>query len=276
VTSYDEPLVATLARIAAREKWLAVHAMPPVGEPGWHRAAELLDRPAALAEVVDAAAAALAAEHPSAHAAVRRTVAAALLLVDWSWALAVLGAGALAHDRRVPELEPEAVQLRWVDGRVTGIALTTLRFCCTADDPAAGSRYATVTGDLDRAVRSRLQQHLSRLHVALRTSTPPLLRVGPRTMWGAAGDGIATALRLHADGCPDAAELLGVAERLLRGAPASWGRAGFVNGPAGPGRRRSFCCLYYRLPGTAPCGSCPRSTAARRVVGESWLAGGSI
>lgn len=231
----------------------------PQGEPGWRCAAHLLDRPAGLAEVVQEAAAALAIEHPTAGAAVRRTVAAGLLLVDWSWALAAVGAGALAHDRRVPELAPDTVWLCWSAGRVSGIALTSRAITCAPDDPAAGSARASVAEDLDVVLRDALQRHLAQLHAALRGGDRPLLRLGPRTMWGAAGDGVATALRLQADGCPDATGVLAVAERVLAGAPPSWGRAGFV--PADDGqvtRRRTSCCLYYRLPETVPCVSCPR------------------
>jgi hypothetical protein len=263
LTPHDEPLLATLARVAARERWLAVHPQVPLGEPGWRCAADLLDRPAGLAEVVQEAATALAVEHPSAGVAVRRTVAAGLLLVDWSWALAALGAGSLAHDRRVPELAPETVWLRWTDGRVAGIALTSRAITCAADDPAAGSTRATVAEDLEAVLRTELQRHLIRLHAALRGGDRPLLRLGPRTVWGAAGDGVATALRLQAGGCPDAAGVLAVAEQVLAGAPRSWGRAGFV--PAGGGqvtRRRTSCCLYYRLPDTAPCVGCPRLASA--------------
>lgn len=263
LTAHDEPLLSTLDRLAARERWLAVHPQVPHGETGWHCAGDLLDRPAGLAEVVHQVAAALAVEHPSAGAAVRRAVAGGLLLADWSWALAALGAGALAHDRRVPELAPEAVWLRWTDGRVTGVALTSRQIACAPGDPAAGSVRATVAEDLDAVLRSELQRHLARLHAALRGGDRPLLRLGPRSLWGAAGDGLATALRLQADGCPDAAGVLAVAERVLAGAPRSWGRARFLRADDGQvTRRRTSCCLYYRLPQAEPCAGCPRLAGA--------------
>ena len=90
-------------------------------------------------------------------------------------------------------------------------------------------------------------------------------------MWGAAGDGLASALRLLADGHPDAETMRGVATTVLSTAPTSWGRGNFLSTVDGDGReqvtrRRTSCCLYYRLPETPPCSSCPRLGAARTGV----------
>lgn len=81
-------------------------------------------------------------------------------------------------------------------------------------------------------------------------------------MWGAAGDGIATALRLRVERVerverPE--DLLDTAERLLAAAPASWGRHGFDRTATGAHRVRTSCCLWYRLPDTSACTTCPRT-----------------
>jgi hypothetical protein len=274
LTGETPALADTLCRVAARERWLAVRADDPTGEPGWHRTADLLDA-GRLTAVVDDGARALASEHPRASPAVRRAVAAALLVNDWCWALGVVGAGSLAVDRRVPDLPHTAVHLRVDGARVTGVALTSSTFACAADDPSATGR---VVADLDDALREAIAAHLAPLHAALRAGTPPLLRRGPRAMCAAAGDGIAAALRLHADGLGemDGARVLAVANRLLTGAPRAWGSWGFgrladASGSEHLTRQRASCCLYYRLPGAPTCITCPRTgddeRAARLAAG---------
>lgn len=233
----------------------------PLGEAGWHRTADLLDDPVRLRAVVERGAAALAVSHPGSPLSVRTAVSAAVLLSDWCWALAALGAGAVAADRRVPTLAPHALWLQVHDGRVAGVATTSGEFACAADDPAAQHPDAAVVVDLDAALRTALTAHLSRLHVALRAGPAPLLRRGPRAMWGATGDGLATALRLQAGQVERPEDLLATAERLLAAAPSSWGRHGFERTATGVGRVRTSCCLWYRLPDTPACASCPRTAA---------------
>ena len=257
------PLRSTLAQVAAREPWLAVHAEVPAGEPGWCCAADLIDQPGALDQLVASAADQLAVDHPGATVQVRRAVAAALLLADWSWALGVLGAGSLALTGRVPELLPSAVWLRWERGRVCGVTLTSREFSCSSEDPDSGHGSASDVADLEGALRAQLQQHLAQLHQRLRCGAAPLLRQGPRAMWGAAGDGLADVLRRQADGRPDAQAIRSIATRVLSGAPTCWGRSNFIDVVDDAGRdqvtrRRTSCCLYYRLPETPPCSSCPR------------------
>jgi hypothetical protein len=235
-------------------------------EPGWHRTGDLLDDQAALRSVVEQGAQALAAEHPHSPVNVRSAVAAAVLLSDWCWALAALGGGALTADRRVPVLDPATVWLQVSDGRVTGVAATAAEFHVQAGDPEASHPDARRCADLDGVLRSELTEHLVRLHRALRSGPTPLLRRGPRAMWGAAGDGVATALRLQAAQIENPEQLLAAAERLLAAAPASWGRHGFDRTSAdGPTRVRTSCCLWYRLPATPACASCPRRCARAPV-----------
>jgi hypothetical protein len=236
-----------------------VRADVPAGAGGWHRAADLLEDGQRLRALVEQGAQALAGSHPESRGGVRSTVAAAVLLSDWCWALAALGAGALAADRRVPVLDPGGVWLQVDDGRVTGVASTSAGFHCGAADPAAQHADARCCADLDGALRMELTAHLSRLHAALRSGPTPLLRRGPRAMWGAAGDGVATALRLQAEQVERPEDLLDTAERLLAAAPASWGRHGFDRTADGVSRVRTSCCLWYRLPETPACATCPRT-----------------
>jgi hypothetical protein len=248
-----------LEAAAARAPWLTVHRAVPVDEPGWHLADALTADPAALRAVVEDAAEALLPWSPTATSEVRLAVAAGLLLNDWSRAVAVLVAGGLAATGRVPDLGPGAVWLRWSAGRLDAAALTSSGFACAAGDPAAGAPGARVVGDLRGEVRRQLASHLPALHAALRAGRPPLLRVGSRTTWGSAGDGLATAL-----GPEDP-----LLAELLAGAPAVWGRQGprAVEDAAGRPhvlRPRTSCCLWYRLPGADACLTCPRTSPSER------------
>ena len=217
---------------------------------------------------VEAGAALLGDAFPGAAPAVRRSVVAAILLSDWSWALGVVGAGALSVDGRVPDLAPRRCTCSWTGGRVSGVAVASSQFTCGAADPDADHPDARVAVDLEAALRDALTAHLAPLHQLLRATG--LLRQGSRSMWGAAGDGVATALRLHADTQPEPEPLLAVATDVLAGAPRAWGEAGFERVVDRQGRehltrQRTSCCLYYRLPDTPACLTCPRTSAAERL-----------
>lgn len=243
-----------LAQVRAREGWLEVLAEVPPAGTGWQRCADLLADPASLAAIVEAGADLL---EPTASPAVRRHVAAALLLGDWSWALATAGAGCLGAGGVVPCLDPEEVFLRFAGGRCTGVAAT----CAEYEDD----------GDLDALLRARLAEALGPLHEALRVAG--LLRAGSRTTWGAAGDAVALALLRTGEGL-SAAEcdaLLALGERVLAGAPRAWGEAGWqrlvdARGAQRVTRQRASCCFWYRLPAQEACLTCPRVGDAERAA----------
>jgi hypothetical protein len=262
------PLAETLARVDAREPWLAVRADVP-DEPGWHRAADLVGDPGAL----EAAAAAVAGGFPGAAQAapgVARTVGAAVLLDWWSWSVAVLGAGALADAGRVPSLAPEDVALRLTDATVTGVAALSPVVHCRPGDPAATDPGARVVGDLERVLVDGLTAHLAPLHAALRAGGSPLLRRGRRALWGHVADGIARALRSQGEQADDLERHLALAARLLALPSPAWGDAAFRRLRDASGREhltrvRTSCCLYYRLPGAPACLTCPRVGDAERA-----------
>lgn len=253
-------LQEALAQVAAREAWLEVRAEVPPRGTGWHRCADLLADSASLAALVEEGAHVL---DPAASQAVRRHVAAALLLGDWSWALATAGAGCLGAGGVVPCLEAEEVFLRFAGGRCTGVAATCAGY---ADD-----------GDLDALLRARLAEALAPLHEALRVAG--LLRAGSRTTWGAAGDAVALALLRTAEGLPsvECDALLALGERVLAGAPRAWGEAGWqrlvdARGAERVTRQRASCCFWYRLPAQEACLTCPRVGDAERAARMAALA----
>lgn len=244
---------AALAVVAAREPWLQVRAGAPHGE-GWSRADSLLTGPT-LRGLVATAAERLAKEHQQARPGVLRTVAAAVLLDHWTWALAVAGAGALAARGQVLDLAPTRVHLRLGEGQITGIAV---------------ERLSEATGEA--GLRDELSAHLTRLHDLLTAGPDPLLRRHRRLVHGGIGDAVATALTRQASELDDAerTRLIALVDRLLAEA-GTWGAPGWlvVDG-VGPAelrtRRRTACCLWYRLPEQAPCLTCPRISDADRLA----------
>lgn len=246
-------LAAALAVVASREPWLQVRSGEPSGND-WHLAADLLT-PAALDDLVRSAAGRLAVEHPRATPALARTVAAAVLLDHWGWALAVAGAGTLAATGQVLDLSPQRVHLRLEQAHITGIAVTGFA--------------TTATGESGLCLQ--VSSSLSPLHDLLTGGGAPLLRRSRRLLRAGIGDAVATALSTQArqlDGA-ERDRLLALADRLITGAPG-WGRpAWLVVDGAGPQelrtRRRTSCCLWYRLPDQAACLTCPRLTDSDRA-----------
>lgn len=246
-------LAAALAKVASREPWLQVCGGEPSGE-GWSVASDLLT-PAALDELVRTGAHRLAADHPRASVSVTRNVAAAVLLDHWGWALAVAGAGTLAATGQVLDLAPDRVRLRLQRGQVTGIAIGGFS-----------------TARAEAGLRSELAEHLGRLHELLTGGQPPLLRRSARLLRGGIGDAVATALATQAEQLDDdeRRRLTVLSDRLIADGPG-WGVPGrLVVDGAGPQelrtRRRTSCCLWYRLPDEQPCVTCPRLTEAERAT----------
>jgi hypothetical protein len=245
--------VAALAAVASRESWLQVRAGQPEDE-GWTRADRLLMRPV-LDALVATAAERLAGEHRQARPTVLRTVAAAVLLDHWAWALAVAGAGALAATGHVLDLTPSRVHLRIDGGEINGIAVEHL---------------SEATGE--SGLREELSAHLARLHDLLTAGPKPLLRRSRRLLHGGIGDAVAAALVRQACGLDhvERTRLLALADRLITEA-GTWGAPDWlVVDSAGPPelrtRRRAACCLWYRLPAQTPCLTCPRLTDTGRLI----------
>lgn len=246
-------LAAALATVASREPWLQVCGGEPAGS-GWHRTHDLLT-PSSLDGLVQSAAARLAAEHPRATPAVSRTVAAAVLLDHWAWALAVAGAGALAATGRVLDLAPQRVHVRLHEGQIIGIAV---------------QGWSSREGE--RGLCAELDGHLGRLHDLLTGGRPPLLRRSTRLLHGGIGDAVASALAAQAQELDrgEHQRLLDLADGLIAQGPG-WGEPGWlvVDG-AGPQqlrtRRRTSCCLWYRLPDQPSCLTCPRLTNTERAA----------
>ncbi|OON80719.1 ferric iron reductase [Streptomyces tsukubensis] len=198
----------------------------------------------------------------------RPDVVAGFGLHRYAWSACLLVTVPWFLLRRVPRLSTEQVSYHRTLGRM---AVHTDSFACLPDDPAAGETGARVVPDeeaLRREVRDAVGAHLAPLF----TGFGPLMRRGPRALWGMATDEIA-------EGLWYAGRLLGEEERataelglLLPGATKPYvGTAGFrlLTGHGGeklPTRDRASCCMYYTLRPEDTCVTCPRTCDADRVA----------
>lgn len=180
--------------------------------------------------------------------------------------------GALFHRcRRVVSLAPEALAFRAdpVWRRPVELAVLDPAFRCLPEDPDAGDADATVLPDeaaLAAALRAEVVAHGARFVSAYRGGS----RFGRRTLWGAVTDavdrGVWHAARRGDEprGAADAALVLPC--RLPPFTSGSTIRA--VHGATGTvhwTRVRQSCCFHYKLPGAAPCPTCPRLTDTERI-----------
>ncbi|WP_407638947.1 (2Fe-2S)-binding protein [Actinacidiphila yeochonensis] len=259
---------ASYDRLAAVLPALRVAAAPPRSGAGWTRAAEIAAGGRALAAFVARDTERLALEHGRAP---RPDVAATLALHRYLWPVCLLFTVPWFLQRRVPRLPVEDVSFHPDSGRVTALPRA---FGCLPDDPAAAlpdARPVASAAALRAELRSAVAEHAGPVLAAFR----PLVRRGPRALWGLVADEVAEGLWF-------AARLLGEEERavaelqaLLPGdTPPLSGAAGFHqrgDGPScgsttgGTARTRLACCLYYTLSPAGACAGCPRAGGAGRI-----------
>ncbi|HEV2782651.1 MAG TPA: (2Fe-2S)-binding protein [Actinophytocola sp.] len=179
---------------------------------------------------------------------------------------AYLGAALFHHERRVPSLRPRhlAFRMAWPRPHPDGIAALSPTFACLPDDPAAGSRVATVMPDeqaLAGLLRARYVAHAARFF----TVFAPGVRFGRHTLWANATDALDSSLWYvgryagnEAAGVLDARLVL--ADRFAPLTSPSTLRPSTGAGEATCWtRRRESCCFHYLLAeGGGACETCPR------------------
>lgn len=192
-----------------------------------------------------------------------------------AWYLGAIGAFAAQlfhHERRVPSLRPEDLALRiTAEGRPypDAVAVRVAEFACLPDDPAAGTKAATVVASeqaLAALLRARFAGHAARFATGYR----PPVHFGRHTVWGAATDALDSGLwlagRLGGDegaGVADAALVLPAQIEPFTSASTLHRAAPPPDGDSVPQRewtrRRETCCFHYLVSsGSQACGTCPR------------------
>lgn len=208
----------------------------------------------------------------------RPDVAATLALHRYLWPACLLFTAPWFLRRRVPLLPVTAVAAHPATGRIT---VRVRDFVCLPDDPAArlpGARPVPGEAALRRELRAALAGHLTPVLTAFR----PLLRRGPRALWGMATDEVAEGLWYVGRSLGEADRAVAELTALLPGGTAPFaGGAAFTAVPASPAeadspsipvrqtagatRKRLSCCLFYTISPTAPCAGCPRDRNPDRI-----------
>jgi len=273
-------ITSSYARLSAVYPGLRIAAAPPRTGGGWTTAAEL----AGGGRAVDAFVARDTDQVTYDHGRPPRPdVAATLALHRYLWPACLLFTVPWFLHRRVPRLPVGDVSFHRASGRMTVRARS---FSCLPGDPAArrsGARTVSSPGALRDELRAAVAEHAAPVLEGFR----PLLRRGPRALWGMVTDEIT-------EGLWYVGQLLGQEERavrelaaLLPGGTAPYvGAAGFrrpaaEDGSAEPGgtpadvpsgepasgaatRTRLTCCLFYTIGPADTCVTCPRTCAPDR------------
>ncbi|MBC2874193.1 MULTISPECIES: (2Fe-2S)-binding protein [Streptomyces] len=197
----------------------------------------------------------------------RPDVAAMDALHLYAFHAAVAMSGPWFLERRVPLFTPGGIGC---DPAAATLSVLPSALLCLPDDPAAGRPGVRVVSDEERlaaALREAVARHLAPVLEAFR----PLLRRGPRAVWGLATDELAESVWYVGRATGDEGRAARAADALLPGGtPPYVGAAGFrpcggdAGAAAGAGtdhtRTRVNCCLWYTVTPDRLCGTCPRRT----------------
>ncbi|MEW6635974.1 MAG: IucA/IucC family C-terminal-domain containing protein [Actinomycetota bacterium] len=259
------PLAATLGRLAARSGagGLDLSARPDTtGGDGWVTPSDLASNAGLMEELLLRLGAGEEAGY--------RAYAGTSLFRYCLWRVLVPAVAAFLTERRVPDLRPESVALRFGEkGYPEDLAFLSPGFAALPDDPDAGHPDVRTVCSEEKMlafVGDRLAEgHARALIPALRGLR---VRRGARALWGAAVDVVAEAFMYVGRelGCQE--EALGFAEQMLSGGSPLSGPANYYllehGGEAEMTRVRNTCCLYYKV-ADGPCFTCPRITHEERL-----------
>jgi hypothetical protein len=266
------PLFATLARLNALDAEM-VGATPGELGAGWFRADTLLRE--GSPELRDGLAR-QAARYPG----MERRTAGAFFVNRYAWDVFAGAAGAYLAERRVPDLAPENLALRfqsssWEEDGETGVSeridvcFMSGRCAVLPDDPAAGLPEVTVLPDapaLREWLRAGLEAHTALLVECVQAAT----RFGRRAQWSLVADAVAGVFlntgKLLGD--PAHAQAEGLALVRAPSSPLYNPLTGYFTlecaGHADTFRARGGCCRYYTVDDGEKCTLCVLRPAEER------------
>ncbi|WP_166173271.1 IucA/IucC family C-terminal-domain containing protein [Rubrobacter tropicus] len=257
------PLAATLERASGAGSWgdirLFGHAGSPAG-PGWSTAAELCSDASLLDGLLRRFGRECGTEIPQ--------VTGSLFLKGYLWRVLAPVVAALVLERRVPDLGPEGVALRFDGLGFPADLAVGGAFAALPDDPEAGHPNALVLAseeDLSRYLAERFAgSHLPGLLAALR----PRTRRGLFALRQMAVDAVADAFLIVGQALDREEEAVDLAEGVLADPAPLTGPTNYYavehDGRRETSRVRNACCLYYRL-GRDACLTCPRTTRVEKT-----------
>ncbi|MEV4440611.1 (2Fe-2S)-binding protein [Streptomyces sp. NPDC049577] len=196
----------------------------------------------------------------------RRDVAAMEVLHQYAFLATVAMSGPWFLEGRVPRIGPDGMGY---DEATATLTVSPSRLTCLPDDPAAGLPGVRVVADeelLRAELRDAVAHHLGPVLDVFR----PLLRRGPRAVWGLATDELTEGIWYLGRVTGQERRAVGEAGALLPGDTAPFvGAAGFRPfGGAGTApdgaatRTRITCCLWYTVTPEKICATCPRRARA--------------
>jgi hypothetical protein len=110
------------------------------------------------------------------------------------YAVAGAAVGAFSRDRRVPDLRPENVWLRFAEwGSPNAVAFRDDRFVCLPSDPAAASTFVDIMPTVE-GLRTLLRERLIELFTPFVTLLRSRARIGARALWQGAAESCAQAI----------------------------------------------------------------------------------
>jgi hypothetical protein len=257
----SHPLASTVEGITAINEYLNVQLAPPVGD-GWVTVEELIADRSPLREEL------LARIRRRYHTDDRHFVAMTFFGAT-IWQVVVASIASYLTARRVPQLNPANVMLRWdADGWADTVAIVNARFAALPDDPAADHVDVTIVADRD-ALRARLVEYIVSDYVpALIDVTSATSPLGKHALWSVVADRcvgtivwLAPQLNLTATCGTEVRALLQAWPRKTRTNILAVEHAGrqelFLE--------RSSCCLSYKVPEHGYCSTCPLVSREERV-----------
>ncbi|MFD3166823.1 (2Fe-2S)-binding protein [Herpetosiphon sp. NSE202] len=267
VDSAWSPLAATIARVSALDSLLAAVVLPaPTAD--WLRISDLLD-PTAQPVWFDE----LLTQIMARYSLRERRTAATFLFGSYAWYVMASAIASYLSDRRVPSIAIEDMAIRFDvhgDEPHIQVALLTPGFAALPDDPAANQPMVTVCANLDELrehLRNQIETHMQVIINFLSTQ----VRSGPRGQWNMVADTCAEiALWIgHQMGdqelaCAEALSLIKVAGSPMRPSPTRY--MTLTEGDhCETFRMRGSCCLFYKIPTTNNCNTCPLLSEDERI-----------
>ncbi|MBW1604635.1 (2Fe-2S)-binding protein [Streptomyces sp. JJ66] len=251
-SGFDALVAEVYARFGAGFPLLRITTTPVAGE-GWLTGQALAQDAALREQLVSRQGERMRAAKG---AAPRRDVAALEVLHQYAFIASLAMSAPWYLEQRVPQLAPGGVGYHEGRGLLT---LAPHAVSCLPGDPAASVPGVRVVPDA-QALRAELRSAVAAHLAPVLAAFGPLLRRGPRGLWGVATDELADGLGYLGDLLGDRAGAAAAANLLLPGdTPPFAGAAGFplTDGDAGC-RTRLNCCLYYTFEGQPLCAGCPR------------------
>lgn len=272
IVSLDtHPIEQTLTRLATiDDEYIRPYLLrEPDIEPGWLSAADLA---AAGTPYLDKALGQVAAHYK----AQSRQPAVSLWFGHYAFSVMAVAIGCYLAERRVPDISPENVWLRFDEnGDASAFAWCGRAFVGLDDDPDAGHPDCTVLSS-----REALREYLRECIIAHLTPMVDALRVrssfGRPGLWSLATDSSASAFTWIGKLIGNSS--IGVEEARIFNAPHSplHRKRDFIHidhcGLSYDMVDRTSCCLYYKVEDGEYCTSCPHRPHDERIERiKTWL-----